>query len=236
MTTPVNTFQDILDALEKEPALREQFRSYILTEELLQLPAQFVLLRADVDGLKSGQARLEERMDRLEEGQTGLANRMDRLEESQEGLGGRMDRIEGRFGNVEGQLYEQRAASRVLYRAHLMLGIERPQIAMAQAGPARQEFYDAMYEAMENGLITQEEYMDLGDADLIVRGGNRRHAVVEMSLGPDDDDISRAVRRSEILQKATGEHVVAVVVTPAPHPALIEEAERRSVHVLDIAA
>ena len=255
MTTQVNTFQDILDALEKEPALREQLRSYIHTEELLQLPAQFVLLRADVDELKKGQAGLEERMDRLEEGQAGLANRMDRLEEGQAilanrmdrleegqaglkevttGIASRMDRIEGRFGNFEGRQYEQTATPRIVVRAPILLGIKRPQIALAHVGPVRQSFHDAMADAIEDGRISEEEYMDLGDADLIVRGGNRRHAVVEISLGPDNDDITRAVRRSEILQRATGEDVVAVVATPSPHPALVEEAERRSAHVIDI--
>ena len=39
MTTPINTFQDIIDALERDPALKLQIRQHILTEELLQLPA-----------------------------------------------------------------------------------------------------------------------------------------------------------------------------------------------------
>ena len=249
MTTPVNTFQDILDALERQPALRDQLRSYILTEELLQLPAQFLLLRADVDELKEGQVRLETRMDRLEEGQTRLETRMDRLEEgqtrleasqtrleaSQTRLETRMDRLEGRFGNVEGHQYEQRVVSSVLMRCRLM-GIERPRIALAQAGPVRQEFHDAMDDAISAGMISLDEYLDLGTADLIVRGGNRRHAVVEVSLGPDEDDISRAVRRSEILQRATSEQVTPVVVTPSPHPAFVQEAERRNTHVMDVAA
>ena len=69
LTTPVNYLPtDILDALEQNPALREQLRSYILTEELLQLPAQFVLLRADVDELNSQPSpKLEEGQSRLED-------------------------------------------------------------------------------------------------------------------------------------------------------------------------
>ena len=214
MTIQVNTFQDILDALEQNPALRDQLRSYILTEELLQLPAQFVLLRADVDELKSGQTRLEEGQARLE---------------------ARMGRLEGRFGNVEGHQYEQRAANRVLVSAS-RLNIETPQIALSHAGQVRQDFHQATTAAILVGLITQDEYDDLMEADLIVRGGNRRHAVVEISLGPDEDDISRAVRRSEILHRSTGDHVTPVVATRGPHPALVQEAERRNVRVLDIPA
>ena len=39
MTTPITTFQDVIDALERDPALRGQIRQHILTEALLQLPA-----------------------------------------------------------------------------------------------------------------------------------------------------------------------------------------------------
>ena len=221
MTMPVNTFQDILDAMEQNSVLRDQLRSYILTEELLQLPAQFVLLRADVDELKNGQVRLEEGQSRLEE-------RQGRLE-------GRMDRLEGRFGNVEGNLYEQRSANRILARV-AFLGIESPQIASSNYGPVRQGFYEAMATAIQGGAISQVEYLDLTDADLIIRGRNSHHAVVEISLGPDEDDIARVVRRSDILHRSTGEEVTPMIATPHPHPAFVQEAEGRQVRVLDIPA
>lgn len=235
MTTPVNSFQDILDALERNPALREQLRNYVLTEELRQLPAQFLLLRADVDELKAGQARLEEGQARLEERQARLEEGQARLEEEQQNLGGRMNRVEGRLGNIEGNLYEERALNRILARTS-RLGIEGAQIAFSKAGQARQDFHDAMAGAVQSGVISQDEYEDLTETDLIVRGRNRRHAVVEISLGPDGDDITRALRRSEILQKATGEHVSAAIAAPDPHPALARDAEARNVHVVDIPA
>ena len=247
MTMQVTTFQDILNALEQNPALRDQLRSHILTEELLQLPAQFVLLRADVDELKNGQtrleegqARIEERTQRLEEGQARVEERTQRLEEGQSRLEerqgrleGRMDRLEGRFGNVEGNLYEQRSANRILSRV-AFLGIESPQIASSNYGPVRQGFYDAMATAIQGGAISQVEYLDLTDADLIIRGRNSRHAVVEISLGPDEDDIARVVRRSDILHRSTGEEVTPMIATPHPHPAFVQEAEGRQVRVLDI--
>ena len=69
MTTPVNSFQDILDVLEQNPELRNRLRMYMLTEELLQLPAQFLLLRKDVDELKTGQDDLRKDVDELKTGQ-----------------------------------------------------------------------------------------------------------------------------------------------------------------------
>ena len=38
MTTPVNTLEDILNAMERDPALRDTLRRHILTDELLQMP------------------------------------------------------------------------------------------------------------------------------------------------------------------------------------------------------
>ena len=50
MTTPINTFEDILDAMERDPALRDTLRRHILTDELLQMPVrleQFITEQKD---------------------------------------------------------------------------------------------------------------------------------------------------------------------------------------------
>ena len=50
MTTPINSFEDILDAMERDPALRDALRHHILTDELLQMPLrleQFITEQRD---------------------------------------------------------------------------------------------------------------------------------------------------------------------------------------------
>ena len=50
MTTPINTFEDILDAMERDRALRDALRRHILTDELLQMPLrleQFITEQKD---------------------------------------------------------------------------------------------------------------------------------------------------------------------------------------------
>ncbi len=50
MTTPINTFEDILEAMERDPALRDTLRRHILTDELLQMPVrleQFITEQKD---------------------------------------------------------------------------------------------------------------------------------------------------------------------------------------------
>ena len=91
--------------------------------------------------------------------------------------------------------------------------------------------------AIRAGLISRDEYHDLTGADLIIRGRNRCHAAVEISLGPGEDDMmDRAIRRAGILHRATAEQAVPVVATPDPLPALLQAAEEKGLAVLDVPA
>ena len=54
MTTPINDFQDILDAIESKPALKEALRSGIFTYEVHQLPEHFEYLVDAVQTLLEG--------------------------------------------------------------------------------------------------------------------------------------------------------------------------------------
>ena len=59
---------------------------------------------------------------------------------------------------------------------------------------------------------------------------------MDISLEPDEEDVSRAIRRSEILQSATAEPVTPVVAAPDPQPEFVSDAEARNVTVLKIPA
>ncbi len=213
MTTPVNTFQDILSALEQNPDLRNQLRTYILTEELLQLPAQFLLLREDFSLLREDFSLLREDVDELKT---------------------RMNRVEGRLGNIEGILYEQNAVHAAVQLASVELGIEGPRVAFSKFDTAHPNFNQALQSAVQSGLISREQFRDLIRADLIVYGQSGRHAVVEVSLGPNEDDILRALRRAEILHAATGDQVTPVIATPDPHAVFVQQAEEMHAQVLGI--
>ena len=81
MNTPINEFQDILDAMERDPALRDALRRHILTDELLLVPVRLSRIEDDVTALKEGQARLEEGQARLEGDVSTLKQGQARLEE-----------------------------------------------------------------------------------------------------------------------------------------------------------
>ena len=65
MTTPINSFQDILDAMERDPALRDALRRYILTDEILALPAQVKALTDAVEALVSESSELRAGQEQL---------------------------------------------------------------------------------------------------------------------------------------------------------------------------
>ena len=70
MTTPINTFEDILDAMERDPALRDALRRHILTDELLQMPVrleQFITeQRAFNEDMRERTSNTLTRLDRME--------------------------------------------------------------------------------------------------------------------------------------------------------------------------
>ena len=70
MTTPINTFEDILDAMERDPALRDALRRHILTDELLQVPVrleQFITeQRAFNEDMRVRTSNTLTRLDRME--------------------------------------------------------------------------------------------------------------------------------------------------------------------------
>ena len=210
----INNFDDILQAMEQDPALREAMRRHILTEELLQLPVQVSRLETSVAQLQEGQSRLETSVAHLQEGQSRLETRMDGLEAGQKSLElgqdvlkGRMDSMAGRLGDAVGHAYEARAAELTPRRLRQQMGIRNATLIMAATQPARYGIHDILEEAVEIDRISEAEAEDLENLDLAFAGqdpsGNTIQAAIEASITISPEDIRRAIRRAEILERAT---------------------------------
>ena len=81
--TPINTFADILAALERNPDLADRMRQHILTQELQALPAAFARMQDDIVDIKALLARVVERQDRAESDIIDLKAGQARLEAGQ---------------------------------------------------------------------------------------------------------------------------------------------------------
>ena len=67
MTMEINNFQDILNAMERDPALANAMRRHILTDELLKVPARLVRIEEDIGTLKDDMTTVKEDLQGIKE-------------------------------------------------------------------------------------------------------------------------------------------------------------------------
>ena len=141
MTTPIETFEDILAAMERNPGLRDAMRRHVLGEELLQLPAivaelvQTVRdymeatnqrqdrLEADVAELKAGQARLEGDVSELKIGQARLEADVAELKAGQARLEGDVAELKTGQARLEGDVAELKTGQACLEASQTRLEV-----------------------------------------------------------------------------------------------------------------
>ena len=101
--TTIDTFDDILAAMDREPRLREAVRERVLDEEIRRLPASVQELREMIAELsqmvRDYIAATNERLDRLEAGQADLRADVDELKAGQAEM--RADIVELKAGQAE---------------------------------------------------------------------------------------------------------------------------------------
>ena len=242
--TPIETFEDILAAMENNPRLQAALRQHVLDQEFLQLPAivreiqqalaQLTQLVHDyiaatdarLDRLEAGQARLESDVAELKTGQARLESDVAELKTGQARLESDVAelktgqaRLEGQFNQFRGENYEARVQSQAMSYAVIQMGFSNPYVSRpVNAGNAPQ-FNSALQRAISNGSITRDQAMDLCNADLIISADDNRHLVTEISITVSAADIERAVRRAEIMRTATdGVCTPAIIAQNVPAP------------------
>ena len=99
------------------------------------------------------------------------------------------------------------------------------------------DLMELIYQAEDDGIITGEQFDDLGRTDLIFTGqskGSRANVQVaaEVSITIGDDDITRAARRSKILEVITSRPVIPAVIGAHIDEARTESADANGVAVV----
>ena len=210
--TTINTIEDLARILREQPTWAEALRALLLTQELLDLPGRFdrfVEAQREASEAQQETNRLTDR-------------RLNAIEE-------RMDRVEGQLGNLQGGQYERTVRTRALARSRFTLGFTGSYVALNQDGLTDPRLNRAIDQAIRNGLVSQDGCADLFEADLIISAEDNRHAVVEVSLTADRDDIDRAKNRAGILAAITEGAVTPVVITSRLNPAQSSQAEAAGV-------
>ena len=203
--TTINTIEDLARILRDQPTWAAALRALLLTQELLDLPGRFdrfVEVQREFNQAQQETNRLTDQ---------------------------RLNAIEGQIGNLQGGQYERSVRTKALARSMIALGFEVPYVALNQDGLTDPRLTSAIAQAIRDGLVTREGSADLFEADIIISAEDNRHAVVEVSLTADRDDIDRAKTRASILAAITEGAVTPVVITSRLNPAQSAQAEAAGV-------
>ena len=210
--TTINTIEDLARILREQPTWAEALRALLLTQDLLDLPGRF-------DRFVEAQLEFNQAQQKANEAQ----EETNRLTER------RLNAIEGQLGNLQGGQYERSVRTKALARSMISLGFEVPHVALNQDGLTDPRLSSAIAQAIREGLVTREGSADLFEADLIISAEDNRHAVIEVSITADEDDINRAKTRADILTAVTEGAVTPVVITSRLDPAQAARAEATGV-------
>jgi uncharacterized protein (UPF0335 family) len=223
-TIEIATFEDILEALRGNPIWVEQMRAIILSEELLTLPERFErflrnefrplkektdkiekdveVLKADVKVLKEDVEVLKQDVAVLKEDVAVLKQDVAILKQDVRGL--KVD-----VNTLKGESFE----NKVRDRAPAFFGklLRRTRVITTQ------DFVDALDDAVDAGLISDNDRDYALNADVVVRGkmkdsGKEVILVGEASVTVDLEDVERASKRAEITAKAFRQEAIGVVV------------------------
>lgn len=205
MTTAFATVDDMLAVLDANPSLLEGLRARILTRELLELPQA-------VAELTASHLRLENELrEFMEVTNARLAALETTLREFMEATNARLVSLENTVVGIQRDLsvIKGRHVEMDLQgKIHGMLGIRRLSRAqVVRAGypaVALPAFCDDVYDALETGLVTDEQYGRVMDTDLIARARRRGfddyvYVAVEASYQLDKDDVDRVERTARTL-------------------------------------
>ena len=238
--TTINTIEDLARILRDQPTWAEALRSLLLTQDLLDLPGRFDRFVDAQREFNQAQQKANEaqqetnrltdrRLNAIEGRLDGIDGRLDGIDGRLDGIDGRLDGIDGRMGNLQGGQYERTVRTKALARSRFTLGFTGSYVAMNQDGLTDPRLNSAIDRAIRNGLVSQDGCADLFEADLIISAEDNRHAVVEVSLTADRDDINRAKTRAGILAAITEGAVTPVVITSRLNPAQSAQAEAAGV-------
>ncbi len=168
----------------------------VMRKDFDRLEERMGRVEAALDRLAEAQARTEERLDRLEATVARLAEAQARTEEQIQDLVQSVRALENRQASIVGKMlewtYQRRAGSYL--------------------GPLMRQVKAWVPFELEDELeprLSSADYLDLLNADLIVRGRPREISelpqlwlAVEVSAVVDRGDVERAVRRAGHLRKA----------------------------------
>ena len=196
MALVINTTDDFIEAMRRNPEFLAAARREILTQELIELPEKFAKFRDEVLGRFGSQDGRFDKMDARFDSQDGRFDKMDARFDSQDGRfdkmdvrfdsqDGRFDKMDARFDSQDGRFDKMDTDIGVirgiaigssleksgLSRMVSDFGLSRTRIVrLAEYNRVSEEFNEAAWNARDDGIISEAERIRLTVTDMIVRG------------------------------------------------------------------
>ena len=233
--TTINTIEDLARILREHPTWAEALRSLILSQDLLDLPARLDKFIEEQQQFNKEQRQINEELRQFNEEQRQFNKELRQINEEQRDINHsfnqRFNAVEGRLGNLEGGQYERNIRAKALSRCMLVFGFSSAYLALTQDSPTDPRFTQTIERAVTEGVVARDTIGDLYGADLVISANDNRHAVFEVSITADNDDILRARARAEILAQITGGEVTPVIITAHLNNPQRNQAEAENVSV-----
>ena len=214
----INTQQDLLRLLRDDSEFKEEVRRIILTEELLNVTPRLDRIEGTLLHLTNTVGELTNTVGELTNKMGELTNTVGELTNKMGELTNTVGELTDLVGDVKGDTVELKLEKSIVPILSTRLELRRGSLVKGGAPTAAShEFEDAIYDAYEEGKLTQRERSRVNDTDVIVRAVNRMskcqvYVAVEASYAIDDEDVKRAHRTAEILARVfTDAEVVPVV-------------------------
>ncbi|MGC8917320.1 MAG: hypothetical protein ACP5NF_10125 [Thermoanaerobaculum sp.] len=204
-------FEELAEAQKRTEARVEQLaeaqkRTEKRVEELAEAQKR---TEARVEQLAEAQKRTEARVEELASAMAELARSAERTQRELEGLGqvvrtltSHVDKLRGWQLEYHHQRYAPAYFGPLLRRIHVL---------------SNEEVARLVEDAEDKGLITGEEAYGVIKADVVCTGRLKSrpqeevYAVAEVSWTISEEDVRRAAKRAQALQKALGKTVIPVV-------------------------
>jgi len=205
MALGADDFHDLVSLLEQHPEWRAELRRLLLSEEILTLPE---LVRELVESQK----RTDELMQQLTARVDDLTARMEQLTARVDDLTARMEQLTAtvqslaqsvqRIGDDVAKMKEFYLEQRYHSRAAMYFG----RLIRRTRAIQYDDLCHILDDALDQGILTEEERDDLIETDVVVRGrrrtdGEEVYLIVEVSWGIGPHDVQRAARRARVFAK-----------------------------------
>lgn len=191
MAMIIESTDDFIRALRQNEEFRAAARRELLTQELLELPRRFAEYTAATD----------KRLDIL-------TSDVSVLKTDVAGLKTDVAELKTDVGALKGFTFESRLQAAGLPQMVREFGLRRTRIVkLAEDNRVSEEFNSAIWEAEDEGIISESEYNRLTVTDMIVRARLRGDSdavafvVAEASYSIDEDDIGKVRLSAEVVQK-----------------------------------